>query len=393
MSAEIRMKVTGYATDFGLLPMDAHERLTLINPRITGEKEAAYNMYVFYQNNMSRAFYLDILSRLLSDKNYVIQIFGPPGSGKSKAARWIAYFTSCIKGKPTVVKQNRTDLLRALMEMVRESGVDPKAWRNLTVEEVEAVRKHVAGTVAILDEQDKKRVGRGSDTEFKAISDIITTVRAFQICFITVTAEVKDYPHDYILQALREYDESTGKAKLLVYYDKDKPPQGFVITMNAKEGQAEYDLNKARNIIRVLAGEGTGRTADLKRRAKEIVDNPLFQAANTVGEKKLLIREKNDGLSIGDQEDILNYTKLFESERESKAAQEIEKNPDAVVPEKRLSDKDKAIIALWPNIKAGKISVREAAEKLGYKSHSSLLDKIKKFKSIGLIRSRSRKER
>ncbi len=371
----IKLHLTDLKNDYGLFPMDFVKRKMELDPERNPKAEQLYRAY--YIDDLTLYFLLDLYSRLITNQSFILSIFGPPGSSKSFGGGFIVEFIRKVTGKNFYICHNRTQTRETLRELVNK-GED--YCRKIAV---------------MMDEQEVKNVGVGSNREKDDMTDIMNMVREWQICFICISPDVREHPHDFLLQALREFDDERLLSKYLVYYpDNPDMPAGFVITKKPTEGfLSVYKEAKRSNIIRVLKGEGTGRYQALKDLASKLVKSPYFQGAKEAGVRRLFVEENTEGYTKEEQKRILTYANQFLKELKLKETHDFLDNiangaaPRGVtVVQDVLDDKDKQTIEIWPKIKSGEITIRKAAEKLGYGSHSSLIDRIKKMKKRGLIK-------
>jgi hypothetical protein len=99
-------------------------------------------------------------------------------------------------------------------------------------------------------------------------------------------------------------------------------PIGYITTGKpTKEYLDIYAGLKDKNIDRIVSGKGTGRIAMLEKHAVRLLGSPLYAQARNKNEKLFVVRRSFEGLTTGEQDQIMAIADLISRRRRVMTAQ------------------------------------------------------------------------
>jgi len=182
---------------------------------------------VFYEQKRAEpVLFAEITHAAKHDTNIIIEIIGPPGTGKSILGQTLAYhileeFEKHGHRKEPIFAMSYSDATERLREIAERVSEKHKG-DNLTEEQLIArYIDELRGYVMIIDEQTKQH-GPGSQIERDNFENVINTVRAAQLNFILIYPRRRVEMGHFVIRTIA-YHKKTMKNFAIVYTTSMKP--------------------------------------------------------------------------------------------------------------------------------------------------------------------------
>jgi energy-coupling factor transporter ATP-binding protein EcfA2 len=190
--------------------------------------------------NISNLVFMELYYAIEDESNSVIQIYAPPGLGKSTIGKSLAKYLK-VKAQELLKLTHKT-----------------KIWLTWSIwETAEAIRKANQGDVIIQDE-DKRGTGQGSQSSVYRLHNLLNTFRKKQISVIFISPDLVKLPNvvSFVVQA---YSKNRQKQtnKVLILSGQTFNPIGHAYIARRIDKELEnYEEIKDADIEKTIANAG-----------------------------------------------------------------------------------------------------------------------------------------